>query len=145
MRWTGGEGRGGKRLFPVSCCTSCDLALIPYLLSTLFSLFSFVSLLLPLSLFGKAGSDYDFKARNAAEASRDLTKMQDEQAKLSKQINKKVMSMFEKYVVVERVMVREEEERKGEGKRKDRADRRDGEDSLSLCCLFVFLFFFFQS
>eukprot|EP01114_Cavostelium_apophysatum_P019873 TRINITY_DN6515_c0_g1_i1.p1 TRINITY_DN6515_c0_g1~~TRINITY_DN6515_c0_g1_i1.p1 ORF type:complete len:1177 (+),score=479.47 TRINITY_DN6515_c0_g1_i1:127-3657(+) len=46
--------------------------------------------------FGKPHTDYDFKARDPQEAHRMLTNLQDEQGKLSKQINKKVMSMFEK-------------------------------------------------
>lgn len=47
--------------------------------------------------FGKANTEYDFKTRNPQEAQKELNRLQDEQAKLSKQINKKVMSMFEKY------------------------------------------------
>jgi len=46
--------------------------------------------------FGKSHSDYDFTARNPTESQKELTKLQGEQARLSKQINKKVMSMFEK-------------------------------------------------
>ena len=46
--------------------------------------------------FGKSNTEYDFKTRNPQEAQKELNRLQDEQAKLSKQINKKVMSMFEK-------------------------------------------------
>jgi structural maintenance of chromosome 2 len=46
--------------------------------------------------FGKPHTDYDFKSQNPQEALRELTRLQEEQAKLSKQINKKVMSMYEK-------------------------------------------------
>jgi len=46
--------------------------------------------------FGKPNTDFDFKARSPQEAQKELTSLQEEQAKLSKQINKKVMSMFEK-------------------------------------------------
>lgn len=49
-----------------------------------------------LRFFGRPHTDYDFKARDPQEAQRQLVTLQDEQSKLSKQINKKVMSMFEK-------------------------------------------------
>lgn len=49
--------------------------------------------------FGNSGTEYDFKARSPAEAQKELARLQDEQAKLAKNINKKVMSMFEKYVL----------------------------------------------
>jgi len=48
------------------------------------------------SLFGKEGTDYDFKANDPSEASLSLTKIQEELSKLSRSINKKVMAMLEK-------------------------------------------------
>lgn len=48
------------------------------------------------SVFGKANTDYDWKAHNPNEAQKELTRLQEEQSKLSKSINKKVMSMYEK-------------------------------------------------
>jgi len=46
--------------------------------------------------FGKPQTDYDFKTRDPQEASKKLTQLKEDQQKLSKQINKKVMSMYEK-------------------------------------------------
>jgi structural maintenance of chromosome 2 len=48
------------------------------------------------SSFGKAHTDYDFDAVDPKKASSTLAKLQEEQAGLSKKINKKVMGMFEK-------------------------------------------------
>jgi len=47
-------------------------------------------------LFGKEGTEYDFKANDPSEASSSLTKIQEEVSKLSRSINKKVMAMHEK-------------------------------------------------
>lgn len=46
--------------------------------------------------FGKAGTDYDFGARDVAGAQRRLKALQTEQATLGRKINKKVMGMIEK-------------------------------------------------
>eukprot|EP00743_Colponemidia_sp_Colp-15_P003700 GILK01003992.1.p1 GENE.GILK01003992.1~~GILK01003992.1.p1 ORF type:complete len:1230 (+),score=358.28 GILK01003992.1:523-3690(+) len=46
--------------------------------------------------FGKPHTDYDFSARNPEEVRSRLDSLVEEQARLSKRINKKVMSMFEK-------------------------------------------------
>jgi len=46
--------------------------------------------------FGKVGTEYDFKTKDPIKAQERLAKIQEEQAKLTKNINKKVMSMFEK-------------------------------------------------
>lgn len=46
--------------------------------------------------FGKPNSDYDFKARDPKEAQKKLKKIIQDQEKLSKSVNKKVMTMFEK-------------------------------------------------
>ncbi len=55
-----------------------------------------VRLMYVYSVFGKANTDYDWKAHNPNEAQKELTRLQEEQSKLSKSINKKVMSMYEK-------------------------------------------------
>jgi structural maintenance of chromosome 2 len=47
-------------------------------------------------LFGRAGSEFDFKAKDTKTATKQLVQLQETQASLSKKINKKVMSMFEK-------------------------------------------------
>ncbi|EGC37686.1 hypothetical protein DICPUDRAFT_29916 [Dictyostelium purpureum] len=47
-------------------------------------------------LFGKPNGDFDFKAINPERANAELIKLQEEQEKLSKSINRKVMSMFDK-------------------------------------------------
>ena len=47
-------------------------------------------------LFGRAGSEFDFKAKDTKAATKQLSQLQETQANLSKKINKKVMSMFEK-------------------------------------------------
>jgi len=47
-------------------------------------------------LFGKAGTDYDWKAMDPAKAEKRLKEVAGEQEKLGKKINKKVMGMFEK-------------------------------------------------
>lgn len=49
-----------------------------------------------VSNFGKPNTDYDFQSKDPSEAHKELNKIQEEQTKLSKQINKKVLSMFEK-------------------------------------------------
>ena len=46
--------------------------------------------------FGVEGGDYDFKALDAEEQKNELKKLQEDQTKLSKKINKKVMGMIEK-------------------------------------------------
>lgn len=46
--------------------------------------------------FGRPHTDYDFEARNPAKAHHLLGKLQEEQAGLAKNINKKVMAMIEK-------------------------------------------------
>ena len=47
-------------------------------------------------LFGQTGSDYDWAARDPAEAHAELTAAEEAQATLSKRINKKVIAMFDK-------------------------------------------------
>ncbi|KAN0047727.1 hypothetical protein ACTA71_002112 [Dictyostelium dimigraforme] len=47
-------------------------------------------------LFNRPGSDFDFNATNPSKANAEFIKLQEEQEKLSKTINRKVMSMFEK-------------------------------------------------
>jgi structural maintenance of chromosome 2 len=49
-------------------------------------------------LLGKPGSEFDFKARDPQKVRERLAKINDENNKLSRQINRKVMGMFEKYV-----------------------------------------------
>eukprot|EP01133_Synstelium_polycarpum_P008142 gene8142-9557_t len=46
--------------------------------------------------FGRPLGDYDFKAQDPSKAQAKLLKLQEDQERLSKTINKKVMSMFEK-------------------------------------------------
>jgi len=46
--------------------------------------------------FGKPKTDYDFQAQDPEKAEKRLLALQEEQDTLSKSINKKVMSMFEK-------------------------------------------------
>ena len=46
--------------------------------------------------FGVAKTDYDFSSTNPAEANKRLGQLQEEQDRLTKSLNKKVMSMFEK-------------------------------------------------
>jgi len=46
--------------------------------------------------FGKKGGEYDFFAKNPVECHKNLANLQEKQAKLSKSINRKVMSMHEK-------------------------------------------------
>jgi len=46
--------------------------------------------------FGKPKTDYDFQAQDPEKAEKRLLTLQEEQDALSKSINKKVMSMFEK-------------------------------------------------
>lgn len=48
------------------------------------------------SAFGVEGGDYDFKATDPNEMSRELNNLKSEQDELSKKINKKVMGMIEK-------------------------------------------------
>jgi structural maintenance of chromosome 2 len=48
------------------------------------------------SAFGVEGGDYDFKATDPTEMSRELKSLKSEQDELSKKINKKVMGMIEK-------------------------------------------------
>ena len=50
-------------------------------------------------LFGQAGTEYDFSKTRPETARKNLAKLQDEQNKLSKSINRKVMNMFETYVL----------------------------------------------
>lgn len=45
--------------------------------------------------FGRAGTDYDFAARDAKQAATELKKLEQEQASLSKRVNKKAMGMME--------------------------------------------------
>jgi structural maintenance of chromosome 2 len=47
------------------------------------------------SFFGQPGSDFDFKARNAAQCAKRLKELKADQERLSKKINKKVMGMIE--------------------------------------------------
>ncbi|KAM9976714.1 hypothetical protein ACTFIR_010558 [Dictyostelium discoideum] len=47
-------------------------------------------------LFNRPGSDFDFNATDPSKANSEYIKLQEEQEKLSKTINRKVMSMFEK-------------------------------------------------
>mmetsp|Transcript_33990 Transcript_33990/g.79502 ORF Transcript_33990/g.79502 Transcript_33990/m.79502 type:complete len:1210 (-) Transcript_33990:177-3806(-) len=47
-------------------------------------------------LFGKKGTDFDFQANNPDEAKGRLNDMESQQKKLSKNINKKAMAMFDK-------------------------------------------------
>jgi len=47
-------------------------------------------------MFGKEGGDYDFEASDPSEMSHQLKSLQDEQTKLEKRTNKKVMGMIEK-------------------------------------------------
>jgi len=49
--------------------------------------------------FGQSGTDFDFTARNPQEAQKLLGELEVQQNQLSKKINKKVMSMFEKYAI----------------------------------------------
>lgn len=46
--------------------------------------------------FGRPHTDYDFAARDVRECQKRLASLRDEQSKLSKNINKKVMGMYEK-------------------------------------------------
>ena len=46
--------------------------------------------------FGQPHTDYDFAGKNANKAQQRLTSLREQQSKLGKSINKKVMSMFEK-------------------------------------------------
>jgi hypothetical protein len=48
------------------------------------------------SLFGKAKGEYDFEGKDIEKVQKELKKLQDEQSKLAKNLNRKVMSMFEK-------------------------------------------------
>lgn len=54
------------------------------------------------SFFGKPNTAFDFKARDPEQVQKQLNELQEEQMKLSKQVNKKVMSMFEKCVLFDR-------------------------------------------
>ena len=47
------------------------------------------------SLFGQPGTDYDFSTMNHKQASKNLEKLRQQQDKLSRSINQKVMNMFE--------------------------------------------------
>merc|ERR1711972_43598 len=46
--------------------------------------------------FGKPGTDFDFKANNYQECKERFTKLSNQQSRLSKNINRKAMAMFEK-------------------------------------------------
>jgi len=48
------------------------------------------------TLFGRAGGDYDWKARSPEAAQKELAALEADQEKLSKTVNKKVLGMFDK-------------------------------------------------
>jgi len=53
--------------------------------------------LLPARLFGQPGSQFDFAAQDPAQAAKRLEQLQEASQRLSKNVNRKVNTMLDRY------------------------------------------------